>query len=57
VGAIDQEFRGAVGSTAPTGFTKNYIYDTRLERIQPPGYLDPTEAQWQITDYSEQHLP
>jgi Tfp pilus assembly protein PilX len=57
VGAIDQEFRGAVGSTAPTGYTKNYIYDTRLERIQPPGYLDPTEAQWQITDYSEQHLP
>jgi hypothetical protein len=45
-GAIAQKFRGAVATTKPTGYTKNYVYDDRLKyaarrtsstRSRPPG--------------------
>ncbi len=47
-GAISQKFRGAVGTTAPTGYIKNYNYDDRLRYQEPPNFLDPVESAWHI---------
>lgn len=47
-GAISQKFRGAVGTTAPTGYTKSYEYDDRLRYMEPPNFLDPVEPAWHI---------
>lgn len=46
-GGIIQRYRGAVGTgylyndqiVVQTGYAKNYQYDPRFERLQPPGYL------------------
>jgi len=37
-GGIVQFYRGAVGRTTPTGYRKNYTFDTRLETAPPPEY-------------------
>lgn len=37
-GGIVQYYRGAVGTTAPKGFRKNYTFDTRFENMPPPEY-------------------
>ena len=37
-GGIVQFYRGAVGRTTPTGYRKNYTFDTRLETQPPPDY-------------------
>jgi hypothetical protein len=47
-GAISQKFRGTVGTTAPTGYIKNYEYDDRLRYMEPPNFLDPVEPAWHI---------
>lgn len=47
-GAISQKFRGAVGTTAPTGYKKSYEYDDRLRYMEPPNFLDPVEPAWHI---------
>jgi hypothetical protein len=47
-GAISQKFRGTVGTTAPTGYKKNYEYDDRLRYMEPPNFLDPIEPAWHI---------
>lgn len=43
-GGIVQNNRGAVGTTAPTGFRKNYIYDARFVTDPPPQYPTLTNA-------------
>ncbi len=48
MGAISQKFRGTVGTTAPHGYLKNYVYDDRLRYIEPPNFLDPVEPAWHI---------
>jgi Tfp pilus assembly protein PilX len=53
-GAIAQKFRGPVGTTADTGFAKDYNYDKRLRYRSPPYFLQPEVASWQRVRLSEQ---
>ncbi len=56
-GAIAQIFRGPVGTggaQVATGYTKNYNYDDRLKYTNPPFFLSPLQAPWQIVRYTEQ---
>ncbi len=47
-GAIAQKFRGIVGTTGGTGYIKNYIYDERLATDEPPYFLNPLNAGWEV---------
>ncbi len=47
-GAIAQKFRGAVGTTGGTGYTKNYVYDDRLRYLEPPYFIEPTGTAWVV---------
>ena len=53
-GAIAQKFRGPVGTSAPTGYTKNYNYDDRMHYRNPPSFLDALSAAWEIVRSNEQ---
>ena len=57
-GAIAQKFRGTVGthsgSTPTTGYLKGYNYDSALKYHQPPYFLDPVQASWDIQSETEQ---
>ena len=47
VGGIANLIRNAVGTTSPSGFLKNYIFDSRLSRNPPPFYPRlPDRLQW-----------
>jgi hypothetical protein len=48
VGAIAQYYRGAVGTTETSGYLKNYVYDQRFERTEPPHFLEPIKSDWVI---------
>jgi Tfp pilus assembly protein PilX len=52
-GGIYQRYRGPVGTTAPTGFLKDYVHDTRLVSLPPPYFLDPPSAPWEVVGLSE----
>ena len=54
-GAIGANFRGRVGEQNPqvAGYVKNYWYDQRLGSIQPPHFLNPVDASWQVTRVTE----
>ena len=46
-GGIANLIRNAVGTTSPTGYLKNYIFDSRLARNPPPFYPKVTdELEW-----------
>lgn len=45
-GAIGQYFRGAVGTTAGTGYLKQYTYDDRLQLFLPPYLFDIALSGW-----------
>jgi hypothetical protein len=47
-GAIAQKFRGPVGTygNGSTGYVKDYVYDDRLRYLEPPNFIDPTNAAW-----------
>jgi hypothetical protein len=47
-GAIAQYYRGAVGTTNTSGYLKNYVYDQRFERAEPPHFLEPVKSDWVI---------
>jgi hypothetical protein len=53
-GAIAQRFRGPVGTTAGTGYIKNYVYDDRFRYTSPPYFLDPVQAGWKVMRQNEQ---
>ena len=53
-GAIAQKYRGAVGTTAPSGYTKIYNYDDRLRYRSPPFFLEPIAASWGVVRSNEQ---
>ena len=53
-GAIAQKYRGPVGTTAPTGYIKDYEYDDRLRYRSPPFFLDPVAASWKVARVNEQ---
>lgn len=54
-GGIYQNYRGPVGSSGsnPTGYLKNYLYDSRLLSLPPPHFLTPVGSAWQIVGFSE----
>ena len=56
-GAIAQAHRGLVGTSGGSGFTKNYIYDSRLKYRSPPYFLDPLNASWHVVRQVEQTPP
>ncbi len=47
-GAIAQKFRGPVGKVSGSGYIKDYIYDERLATDEPPYFLSPLNAGWQV---------
>ena len=53
-GAIAQKYRGAVGTTAPSGYDKVYNYDDRLRYRSPPFFLEPIAASWGVVRSNEQ---
>lgn len=52
IGALAQKFRGTVGTSAPTGYDKDYRYDNRLFSISPPKFLLPTSTTYGVTKYA-----
>jgi type II secretory pathway pseudopilin PulG len=48
IGAIAQNYRGAVGTSGGTGFLKNYNYDERLKTIEPPSFIEPVQSDWVV---------
>lgn len=59
-GAIAQKYRGAVGAVNASGthgYTKSYTYDDRFRFRNPPYFLDPVNAAWQIVRQNEQAIP
>jgi hypothetical protein len=56
-GALAQSFRGPVGTggtTISTGYLKNYNYDDRLKKVNPPYFLDPVNSAWKVDRFNEQ---
>ncbi len=57
-GAVIQKYRGVVGGypvgSGLTSYNKDYQYDTRLAKLPPPFFLQPTVAPWQISVFKEQ---
>ncbi len=47
-GAIAQNYRGAVATTASTGYIKNYYYDDRLRYILPAYLFDLQNTSWNV---------
>jgi hypothetical protein len=51
-GSISQDYRPAVGtfsgSTPASGYTKYYLWDSRLEYVNVPDYLNPGTPRWSI---------
>jgi hypothetical protein len=54
-GAIAQKFRGIVGETRGTGYTKDYKYDQRLAVDEPPYFLNPINAGWEVSRETAPH--
>ncbi len=55
-GGIYQRHRGAVGSnygSGRTGYSKDYVYDTRLVTYPPPSFLPPENDPWLLLGLSE----
>ena len=59
-GAIAQKFRGPVGtggSSVTTGYVKAYAFDDRLRYVNPPYFLSPVQAPWDLMRFNEQSPP
>ena len=56
-GAIAQKYRGVVGTTGGTGYSKDYNYDDRLRFRSPPFFLEPIAASWHVIRSNEQVPP
>jgi|GEM_PF-765934 len=57
VGSIGQKFRGPVGTNSGgvpvSGYLKNYVYDSRLNVLQPPYFLKPDSSPWVVTSIAD----
>jgi hypothetical protein len=51
-GAIAQKYRGTVGNTNPSGYTKAYEYDSRYRFTAPPKFLTPVSTTYGVTQYA-----
>ncbi|TNM64497.1 hypothetical protein FHN55_13285 [Streptomyces sp. NP160] len=53
LGALAQRYRGPVGTgsgtSASTGYLKNYVYDKRFAGLQPPYFIKPVATPWQVS--------
>jgi hypothetical protein len=47
-GALAQYYRGAVGTSGPSGYLKNYNYDDRLGLLLPPYLFDLQSTAWVV---------
>jgi hypothetical protein len=47
-GAIAQRFRGIVAEVGSSGYIKDYKYDERLAVDEPPYFLNPLNAGWEV---------
>ena len=56
-GAIAQNFRGPVGTGGGTGYIKSYNFDERLLYTNPPYFLAPVQAPWDLMRFTEQVPP
>jgi hypothetical protein len=64
-GAIAQKFRGRVAGnlsssdgSVSAGYVKNYVYDERFQRgVQPPYFLKPVSAPWEVRRVSDSPVP
>lgn len=52
-GSIAQDYRGPVGTTGGTGYTKNYHWDSSLLTQWPPYFIPPQGATWSPVTYQE----
>ncbi|GAA4354073.1 hypothetical protein GCM10023145_21430 [Angustibacter luteus] len=52
-GSIAQRWRGAVGTSGNTGYTKDYKYDPRLKFSSPPYFPQWTNATWSAATTGE----
>jgi hypothetical protein len=52
-GAITQKYRGVVGTSGPTGYAKNYVYDQRLAYDSPPKFLSPLVSSFNAVRIAE----
>jgi hypothetical protein len=52
-GAIAQIYRGPVGTTARTGYLKNYVYDQRLQYMSPPHFIEAAVSSWNVATWTE----
>jgi hypothetical protein len=54
-GVIASNFRGRVAEYNPqaSGYVKSYWYDARLATLEPPYFLDPVSASWEVTQVTE----
>lgn len=52
-GAIVQKYRGPVGLTGTSGYTKDYWYDDRFRYRSPPYFLTPVAASWDVVRQHE----
>lgn len=56
-GSIAQRWRGAVGTSAGTGYDKNYTYDERLKYSAPPYFPNWVNAEWSLRYSGELTTP
>jgi hypothetical protein len=50
-GSISEDWRGPVGTfggNGSTGYSKQYLYDQRLQFLSPPDYLNPGTSSWSL---------
>jgi hypothetical protein len=52
-GTIGQKFRGPVGTSGGTGYTKLYKYDSRLAYLAPPKFLSPVSSAYGVTQFAD----
>jgi hypothetical protein len=58
-GAIAQRWRGPVatsatgGTTVASGYSKDYVYDYRLQYLTPPYFLEPERSPWNRRQWTE----
>lgn len=52
-GSIAQDYRGPVGTTGGTGYSKNYHWDSSLLTLWPPYFIPPQGATWSPVTYQE----
>jgi hypothetical protein len=51
-GAIAQKYRGPVGRGS-SGYIKNYVYDGRLQYLQPPYFLKSDTSPWLVSSIQD----